>query len=115
MEFQCDLSTYQTLLTQIIVQQSCSWTHITFWEKEQGYCENGYTAQGQLGRLAPRAPGWEWHISAPGADVFVPRLVLGAWKEPLLPAVKCWKSDSGMGEIKAERSHWEIKQKVENQ
>lgn len=52
MEFQRDLSTQQTLLTQIIVQQSWSWIHITFWEKRQGSGENGCAAQRQLGRLA---------------------------------------------------------------
>lgn len=52
MGFQHDLSTYQTLLTQIIVQQSCSWIHITFWEKQQGYSENGYATQRQFRWLA---------------------------------------------------------------
>lgn len=62
MGFQCDLSTYQTLLTQIIVQQSCSRIHVTFWEKHQGYSEKGWAARGQLGWLAPRAAGWGWHL-----------------------------------------------------
>lgn len=66
MGFQHDLSTYQTLLTQIIAQQSCSWIHVTFWEKHQGCSENGYAAQRQL-----REPGWEWCVSpAPCADNF---------------------------------------------
>jgi len=74
MGFQRDLSTYQTLLTQIIVQQSCSWIHITFWEKQQGYSENGYAVQGQLGWLAESAMGWERRASlTPRADVFMPK------------------------------------------
>lgn len=64
MGFQHDLSTYQTLLTQIIVQQSCCWIHVTFWEKHQGYSENGYAAQRQL--------GWQLREPRDGNGVSVP-------------------------------------------
>lgn len=95
MGFQCDLSTHQTPLTQIIVQQSCSWIHITFWEKQQGYSEKG---------PAPRCYSSRRCLCAK----------VGAQCLERASAIccKCWERNSGMGETIAVVFHWEIKDGV---
>lgn len=82
MGFQRDLSTHQTLLTQIIVQQSCSWVHITFWEKQRGYSEKG---------PAPRCYSSRRCLCAK----------VGAQCLERASAIccKCWERNSRMGEI----------------
>lgn len=95
MGFQCDLSTHQTPLTQIIVQQSCSWIHITFWEKQQGYSEKG---------PAPRCYSSRRCLCA--------RVGAQCLERASAICYKRWERNSRMGEIIAVVFQWEIKDGV---